>query len=48
MLPTWDPSENENSLYSPIQYHSPGMISFRYEPKPSQEILDLINSLLKK
>jgi hypothetical protein len=43
MPPMWDPKESENDgIYEPVEKHSPGMISFAYEPEASPEVLEAL------
>jgi hypothetical protein len=43
MPPLWEPDEAEPSVYSDIQEHSEGMISFTYRP-PSKADLDVLRN----
>jgi hypothetical protein len=43
MPPTWDPKESEDDeIYEPVKRHSPGMISFTYQPNASEEVLEAL------
>jgi hypothetical protein len=43
MPPIWDPRESEDDgIYELVARHSPGMISFTYQPDPSEEVLEAL------
>jgi len=38
MPPIWQKDEDKEVVYQPVQQHSPGMISFAYQPAASDEV----------
>jgi len=39
MPPIWNQEESDEGVYSPVERHSPGMISFTYQTVASAEVL---------
>lgn len=38
----WHQDETHEDIYKAVERHSPGMISFAYQPAPSEEVLEAL------